>query len=163
MRTPTSAYAFAAGLKGTPKNWYRMIDTQKSHLIEPFIKECLAENVDASFVESSDLTCDRIFTDLLFIDTWHVYGHLKRELEYWHSYVNKYIILHDTTVDEKYGETIRMQLDPVKQSKETGIPIDEILKGLGPAVSEFLAKYPGWVVDLKLTNNNGLTILKRRS
>jgi hypothetical protein len=55
-------------------------------------------------------------TDLLFIDTWHVYGHLKRELAYWHSYAKKFIILHDTTVDEIYGETIRMRQNPVEQS-----------------------------------------------
>jgi hypothetical protein len=163
VRTPTSAYAFAAGLKNTPGNSYRMIDIVKSELIEPFINECELEGVSASFVESSDLTCDRLPTDLLFIDTWHIYGHLKRELAYWHTYVKKFIILHDTTVDELHGETIRMNLDPVKQSKSSGIPIEEILKGLGPAVSEFLEENPEWIVDLKLTNNNGLTILKRRS
>jgi hypothetical protein len=162
VRTPTSAYAFAAGLKGTPGNFYRMIDIEKSKLIEPFIKECEEEGVSTNFVESSDLECERIPTDLLFIDTWHIYGHLKRELEYWHEYAKKFIILHDTTVDEHYGETIRMNLDHVQQSKTTGIPVEEILKGLGPAVTEFIEKHPEWIVDLKLTNNNGLTILKRQ-
>ena len=161
VRTPTSAYAFAAGLKGTLGASYRMIDPFKSDLIDPFIKECEAEGVSVSFVKDSDLECERIKTELLFIDSWHVYGHLKRELAYWNEYTTKFIILHDTTVDEHHGETIRCGLDAVSQSKESGIPIDEITKGLGPAINEFLAAHPEWIVDLKLKNNNGLTILKR--
>ena len=163
VRRPTSAYAFATGLKGTPGNSYRMIDVTKTSDIDPFLSECHAEGVAASFETVSDIECERTETDLLFIDTWHVYGHLKRELAYWHSYAKKFIILHDTTVDEIHGETIRNGFDPVSQSAATGIPIEEIIIGLGPAVSEFLAEHPEWVVDLKLTNNNGLTILKRRA
>ena len=162
VRTPTSAYAFASGLKGTAGNSYRMIDIEKSSKIDPFLAECLAEDVAASFEHISDIECELIETDLLFIDSWHIYGQLKRELTYWHGHVKKFIILHDTTVDEVAGETIRMCMDPVAQSKASGIPVEEILKGLGPAITEFLAAHPEWVLDLKLTNNNGLTILKRR-
>lgn len=163
VRSPTSAYAFAAGLKGTPGGSYRMIDIAKSHLVEPFLNECRAEGVAACFVESSDLECERLDTDLLFIDTWHVYGQLKRELAYWHEYAKKFIILHDTTVDEVYGETIRLRMNPEQLSNESGIPVEEIVRGLGPALDEFLSKHPEWIVDLKLTNNNGLTVLKRQS
>ena len=163
VRYPTSAYAFAAGLKGTPGNTYRMVDTVKSGSIDPFLLECQAEGVSATFETSSDLECTLIDTDLLFIDTWHVYGQLKRELAYWHDSVKKFIILHDTTVDEIRGETIRNGWDPVSQSATTGIPIDEITKGVWPAVTEFLEAHPEWIIDLRLTNNNGLTILKRQS
>ena len=41
--------------------------------------------------------------DITFIDTWHVYGQLKRELDKFSKITNKYIIMHDTTVDEIYG------------------------------------------------------------
>lgn len=98
--------------------------------------------------------------DLLFIDTWHVYGQLKRELNKFAPYINKYIILHDTTVDEIYGETIRCNWNAQQQSIVTGIPVDEINCGLGKAVTEFLELNPGWILLEKLTNNNGLTILK---
>ena len=161
VREPTSAYAFTAGLKDTPGNWYRMIDPYKSVLIDPFLAECNSEGVNASFVQASDLDCERIQTDLLFIDSWHIYGQLKRELAYWNTHVSKFIILHDTTVDEIHGESIRMEMNIAEQVRSSGFPEHEIRRGLGPAVSEFLAEHPEWILDLKLTNNNGLTILKK--
>jgi hypothetical protein len=99
--------------------------------------------------------------DLTFIDTWHVYGQLKRELANFSKITNKYIIMHDTTVDEIYGETIRCNLNAEEQSRQSGIPINEILKGLWPAVDEFLKDNPEWILLERYTNNNGLTILKK--
>ena len=37
--------------------------------------------------------------DLLFIDTFHVYGQLKRELARFEGQVRRYIAMHDTEVD----------------------------------------------------------------
>jgi len=91
----------------------------------------------------------------------NVYGHLKREFERWNSFVSKYIILHDTTVDEWEGETLRIGWNASEQSKTSGIPIEEICKGLWPAVEEFLTLHPEWEIEKRYTNNNGLTILKR--
>jgi len=99
--------------------------------------------------------------DITFIDTWHVYGQLKRELDKFSKITNKYIIMHDTTVDEIYGETIRVGWDALTQSKETGIPVEEINKGLWPAIIEFVEKNPEWYIKERFTNNNGLTILAR--
>ena len=99
--------------------------------------------------------------DMLFIDTWHIYGHLKRELAKHHPSVKKYIIMHDTTVDEWEGESIRMGMDIPKQVQESGYPEEEIRKGLWPAVEEFLAEHSEWKIKERFTNNNGLTILER--
>lgn len=101
--------------------------------------------------------------DLIFIDTWHVYGQLKRELELFSQWSQKYIIMHDTTVDEIYGESLRERMDILKQHREIGFPIDEITKGLWPAIIEFLEKHPEWKLEKRYTNNNGLTILSRVS
>lgn len=101
--------------------------------------------------------------DITFIDTWHVYGQLKRELEKFSKTTNKYIIMHDTTVDEIYGETIRCGWDAEKQSKDTGIPVEEINKGLWPAVLDFLQNNQEWYLKERFINNNGLTILARKS
>lgn len=99
--------------------------------------------------------------DLTFIDTWHIYGQLKRELEKFSKITNKYIIMHDTTVDEWHGETIRCGWDANSQSKQSGFPVDEITKGLWPAIEEFLQTNKEWVLHERYTNNNGLTILKK--
>jgi hypothetical protein len=100
--------------------------------------------------------------DITFIDTWHVYGQLKRELEKFSKITNKYIIMHDTTVDEIYGETIRCGWDANEQSIESGFSVEEINKGLWPAVVEFLEANPEWYLKERFTNNNGLTILARK-
>lgn len=99
--------------------------------------------------------------DLVFIDTWHVYGQLKRELDKFSKITNKYIIMHDTTIDAIYGETIRENFNANLQSKQTGIPIEEINKGLTPAIEEFLQNNTNWILFEKFENNNGLSILKR--
>ena len=100
--------------------------------------------------------------DITFIDTWHIYGQLKRELDKFSKITNKYIIMHDTTVDEIYGETIRNGWDAVEQSKESGIPVEEINKGLWPAITDFLVNNPEWYIKERFTNNHGLTILARK-
>lgn len=161
VRTAVSSYAFASGLLGKPNNKLIQIDLNNHANIQQFLAECKAENINAIFYEQSDLKCPLEPTELLFIDTWHVYGHLKRELDRWNSQVSKYIILHDTTVDGIYGETIRNGWNACQQSKDTGIPVHEINKGLWPAVEEFLASHPEWTLEKRLTNNNGLTILCR--
>jgi cephalosporin hydroxylase len=162
VRTIVSSYAFALGLKNTSGNKLTMVDPSGSPSMPGFLKLCESEGVNAQFWNQSDLECPLIQTDLLFIDTWHVYGQLKRELARWHSSVNKYIIMHDTTVDEWYGETIRIGWNAEQQSKQYGIAVDEIKKGLWPAIEEFLTSHPEWVIEKRLRNNNGLTILKRK-
>jgi hypothetical protein len=109
-------------------------------------------NLNLNMTESVDLT---------FIDTWHVYGQLKRELAKFAPLTNKYIIMHDTTLDAVYGETIRNGWNAEKQSRESGIPVEEINRGIWPAVEEFLAANPEWVLKERFTNNNGLTVLAR--
>lgn len=161
VRDVVTSYAFGLGLVGNSANSYTLIDPYRSNQIDPFLNLCKQEGVNATFIEESDLMCPLVETDLLFIDTWHVYGQLKRELAYWNPSVKKYIIMHDTTVDGWYGETIRCRLDSQKQSLQTGIPVEEITKGLWPAITEFLEEHPEWKLEKHFTNNNGLTILVR--
>ena len=70
--------------------------------------------------------------------------------------------MHDTTIDEIYGETLRVGWDAVKQSEESGFPIEEIKKGLWPAITDFLLSNPEWYIKERFTNNHGLTILARK-
>lgn len=162
VRDVVSSYSLAAGLVGTPNNSHVMIDPYMSDNVGPFLDMCKQEHVNARFLKSDDTTCDPIETDMLFIDTWHVYAHLKCELTHWHAHVRKYIIMHDTTVDEVYGESLRRGFDTAAQSRESGYPEEDIRRGLGPAITEFLEAHPEWVLEKKYTHNNGLTILARR-
>jgi len=161
VRHVTSSYAFAISLKGRNDVKLYQVDPAKSNEVLKFQQLCKNESVPTEFFQQSDLECPLVETDLLFIDTWHIYGQLKRELSRWHSSVSKYIIMHDTTIDEWKGETLRCNWNSEQQSKESGIPKSEIEKGLWPAIEEFLIDHPEWKLKERFTNNNGLTVLNR--
>ena len=162
VRGVVSSWAFADALQGRPGARLVQVDLDTNANVLRFGDVARAAGISVTFHHQSDLECPMEPTELLFIDTWHIYGHLKRELARWHSEVSKYIILHDTTVDEWQGETIRCGWDAEAQSKSSGIPVAEIRKGLWPAVEEFLVAHPEWVLEKRYTNNNGLTILSRK-
>jgi hypothetical protein len=101
-------------------------------------------------------------TDLLFIDTWHVYAHLKRELERHHARVRRWIVMHDTAIDAFHGESIRCRADTAEQARRSGYPEAEIRRGVWPAVREFLAAHGDeWRLAQRWNNCNGLAILAR--
>jgi cephalosporin hydroxylase len=169
VRTCVSSYAFAEGLKKS-KEKGKMIqyDIGLSNEMMVFSEDCRREKINLVTRIESDTTCPREQTDLLFIDTWHVYPHLKTELEYWNTYVNKYIIMHDTTVDEFSSEIYRMDGDTEKHlekfSKESGHSTEDLKKGLWPAIEEFLRNHSDeWELHKRFFNNNGLTILKKKN
>jgi hypothetical protein len=166
VRGCISSWAFCYGLVNNNK------DTKKLFLND--IKPCdiseLIEaskspevNIDASFQWINDLNIctNNLETDLTFIDTWHVYAQLKRELEKFSKITKKYIIMHDTVVDGVDGETIRCGWDAEKQSEDSGFPVNEIKCGLVPAIKEFIQNNHDWILYYHYENNNGLTILKR--
>lgn len=161
VRTAISSYAFASALLSKPNARLIQVDPSWHPNIETFQTACRNEGLESVFYQQSDLECPMEETDLLFIDTWHVYGQLKRELARWHSSVKKYIILHDTFVDGILGETVRLGWNAAQQSRESGIPTQEILKGLQFAVNEFVLEHPEWAIHAHFLNNNGLTVLTR--
>lgn len=161
VRCVVSSYAFAHALKNKKINKLIQVDLDWNQNLDIFKKECNNENINVVFYQQSDLECPIESTELLFIDTWHIYGQLKRELSRWNSYVSKYIIMHDTTVDEWFGETIRGGGNALEESIRSGIPVEEIKKGLWPAISEFLIEHTEWKIKEQYVNNNGLTILER--
>lgn len=166
VRSIVSSYAFAQGLVDR-KNQLKpasliMIDLDIPPAINEFQKNAEQDNIKVTFLHDSDLKVDTIPTDLLFIDTWHIYGQLKRELKYWHKHVGKYIIMHDTTVDEWLGENVRGGLNNEHSMKQSGYSYYEITMGLWPAIAEFLTKHSDeWELKERYTNNNGLTVLQR--
>lgn len=164
VRGVISSYAFIYGLlnNNSSKKKILLNDIVKCN-IEDILKETEGLDIDVKYEWINDLELEIGENyDLTFIDTWHVYGQLKRELKKFSEVTNKYIIMHDTTVDERDGETLRTGMNGREQSRVTGIPLEEIHKGLMPAVNEFLDSNKDWYLKERFTNNNGLTILERR-
>jgi glycosyltransferase involved in cell wall biosynthesis/tetratricopeptide (TPR) repeat protein len=103
----------------------------------------LAGRTELVFHQEDVLGVDIEPTDLLFIDTWHVYDQLRAELQRHGEKARKYIVLHDTTTFGEVGES-------------------EGHRGLWPAMEEFLK--PGtFRLQVRYENNNGLTVLERVS
>ena len=98
--------------------------------------------INYKFIKADDLTITLEETDLLFIDTYHVYSQLKKELELHGNKARKYIIMHDTTSFGEVGE-------------DGG-------KGLNLAIKEYLESNNNWKIKEIFTHSNGLTILERK-
>jgi|15BtaG_2_1085339.scaffolds.fasta_scaffold00689_10 hypothetical protein len=104
--------------------------------LDPVYDVCGGKEIEFVFFEEDSLKVEIHNTDLLFIDTNHVYTQLKEELKLHSSKVKKYIICHDT-------ESCKMELEP--------------------AIDEFLESNKEWRVVERFANNNGLTILGKNS
>lgn len=91
-------------------------------------------------------TCDMSIeeTDLLFIDTYHTYTQLKKELALHAEKAKKWLIFHDTVTFGEKGE-------------------DNKTPGLMKAINEFLEATEEWKLHHHYENNNGLLVLKRVS
>ena len=146
---------------------YAFLAAQPKRLVSIDMQHPSTWNATLNKVESyaKDISCNYTFwltnnlkieieeTDLLFIDTWHSYKQLKAELNLHASKVKKYIILHDTVL---FGE-----VDELISYDAFGWVNEFEKKGLLPALNEFLEENKEWELHKVLTNNNGLTILKR--
>lgn len=165
VRSIVSTWAFLTGLiknNSSVKNLVS-VDIFNIDQIKNVINIASMHGINMKFICENSIKCDIPETDMLFIDTWHIYGHLRRELENHHKKVKKYIVMHDTELDKIDGETIRCGWDAKKQSEESGYSIEEINTGLQKAIDEFLDTNKEWEIYKVYTNNNGLTILKRKN
>jgi len=169
VRGVISSWAFIWGLVNNNSSVKKMFmnDIVKCN-IEEISKSCDENKISLKYEWKNNLELDfeeNESYDLTFIDTWHIYGQLKRELEKFSKITNKYIIMHDTTVDAIQGETLRMwngNLSSIQiLSNQSGIPTNEIMVGLWPAVNQFIESHPEWVIEKQFYNNNGLTIFKK--
>jgi hypothetical protein len=128
------------------------------------VVESLHGVVEVAFIAADTASaCLPEPVDMLFIDTWHVYGHLRPELAAHASLVKRYIVLHDTEIDGQHGESVRHGDDLMEvMAQHPGYTYEDVSQGLGRAVQEFLQAHEGeWQVEQTWTNNNGLTVLAR--
>lgn len=157
----TAALAFGLLRNGKPKQKLLsvdIVDCAKTNALQ-LANQC---GLDAAFVQANSATIDLPEVDLLFIDSWHCFGHLRRELAKHHKQVRKWIILHDTNVYSRTSDSVRMECDLINLAEQSGYTIEEIYKGLSFAVDEFLKATPEWTTEIIHEHNHGLTILKRQ-
>lgn len=152
VRNVVSTWAF---LSGNPKK-YIGVDILPCPIeaAERLAKEA---GIDFTFIQADTLDPNFVLepTDLLFIDTWHIYRQLSQELKVHGNKARKYIIFHDTT---SFGEEDEGHWN--EYSKLAGQPGEK--RGLWTAIMEFLEENPQWRLLERYTHNNGLTILVRR-
>lgn len=103
-----------------------------------------AQGKDVQYIKADVLQITIDPTDLLFIDTYHVYGQLKKELELHANKARKYIAFHDTYTFGLTGEN------------------NNDKNGLLTAIIEFLIENPHWQFKFHTNRNNGLTVLERK-
>jgi hypothetical protein len=159
VRKGVSTWALLAG-KPKQLTSYDITERQfrnEKGLIEKTAKE---HNINYQFNVADTLQLNIKPTDVLFIDTFHSYSQLKQELQLHSNKVTKYIILHDTTTfgnKNECNDTTKLGYKVSSQFKESAN-----IQGLQPAVDEFLKENKEWELFHQYTNNNGLTILKRK-
>lgn len=164
VRTIVSSWAWAHGLMNSKSDQPKQlvcVDLDYFGNIEPLKKACKEVGINFIFIMANDVKIQIQPTSILFVDSWHVYPHLKRELELHSDKVEKYIVCHDTFCDKWLGETQRNGWDAKQQSLESGYSVEDINKGLQYALDEFVATHPEWIVKEVYENNNGLTVLQR--
>jgi len=132
----------AALLAGKPKILKSYDINKKSFRNYKNYKE-LAKETKFTFIIADVLKIDIEETDLLFIDTWHTYNQLSKELATHSNKVRNHIIFHDTETFGKIGE-------------------DKSTPGLLRAINEFLKRNNSWKTEKIYKNNNGLYIISRR-
>lgn len=167
VRDVVSTWAFLAGLceyPGPKPTHMHCVDIDRPHGINLVGEIAKEAGIELVFYQADSAKVSIPPVDMLFIDTWHVYGHLKRELR---QHVDdttprKYIILHNTEVDKTMGESVRLGMNIAHRVQVSGYPQEEITCGLERAIQEFLTAQNGkWVIRRHFKNNNGLTILAR--
>jgi hypothetical protein len=142
VRYIVSTYAFMMGMPKKITSIDIKHPKEYGGKIDDVVTLAKENNIDFEFILGDTRIIEIEETDLLFIDTWHIYDQLKIELENHSNKVRKYIILHDTTLFEFNGEGFGYL-------------------GLWPAIEEFLKNNNKWIICERYVNNNGLTILKR--
>ena len=149
-----STYALAMGNPDRLVS-YDIMNAEESHRIFQELLLKSNTNIRFDYLIKNVLEEEIEETDLLLIDTEHNYLHLRKELEKHAHLVKKYIILHDTELfgykdSNAYGTAEHL----------SNLEDREFKQGLVPAMQEFLEINKNWMIDLHLSNCNGLTILK---
>lgn len=134
----TSTWALLAGHPKTLTSY----DIARRPEVDEVEKAAADSSTRFTFILADTRTVEIEETDLLFIDAGHFYEELKVELATNAGKVRKLILMHDTTLFAHHDESYQG-------------------RGLWPAIEEFLAAHPEWVVRERVAYCHGMTTLAR--
>lgn len=148
VRKIVSTWAFVSGLsvaggKLTSVDIRHPSEYGESRRFSDLERLCGESGVSFSFKKESSLSLEPEVYDMVFIDTVHNYEFLSKELARHGVLATKYIAMHDTELCRNSGH-------------DGG-------GGMWKAIEEFIEANPDWCVLTHATNNNGLTVLTKRS
>jgi len=95
-------------------DWYN----KAKSIFENYASE---NNIEYEVFQDNTLTCNISTTDLLYIDTTHLYSHLTEELNRHGHMVREYIVFHDTAAQEELNGVVK---EYVVKNKEWSIITD---------------------------------------
>jgi len=164
----TRSFLFAQPKKLISIDFSQWLSLHQAGMIDPLetgtgniqytkYKEFYKDVVDFQFILENSTKVDIEPTELLFIDTFHHGDCLTIELNKHGNKASKYIILHDTETFGRNGQDDPSGTFFIKGT--TGGPGT----GLMDALEQWLSQNPIWYISKHFTNNNGLTILERKS
>ncbi len=110
--------------------------------VEELFQQAKEDGLAALFHLQSTLECDINETDLLLVDSHHVYSQVKGELDRHSDKIKKYIAFHDTQLYGISGQ-------------------DHASVGIMPAINEWMDAHPQWKIKQEYYNNNGLLVVER--
>jgi len=162
-RTGVSTRAFLYANPGTFISYDYQYATPEPHLVKgvqeliALFEECRESGINCKYIGNNVLEVEIEETDMLFIDTYHCYAQLQKELELHAGKVRRYIAFHDTTLYGEVGEGFPF-MDPNHPVRT--MPMDGS-GGIRKAIDEFLAAHKEWKIVHESTDNNGLMVIRR--
>jgi len=132
VRTGVSTSAFLYGLQ--PGRTFLGYDIQHYPEAQQLFDVAKQEGKSCEYIiqDVLDPNFELPYVDFLFIDTWHTYTQLRKELEKHADKVGKYLVFHDTVSFGDHDEEL------------PGYVAHEDYKWLLPALDQFLLIYPQW-------------------
>lgn len=145
-----NAYSTTAFVFAKPK-YLRCYDVRPRRVqVDILENEARKLNIDFKFHQADVREIEIEETDLLFLDTWHVYSQMKIELEKHAHKARKFIICHDVITYGFVGAT---------DGNVMNLPPDE--RGIWLAIQEYMALHPEWELDFHTEKSHGLAVFKR--
>jgi hypothetical protein len=161
VRSGVSTHALLAGKPNKMKSF----DINPMGSLEQALSEYANDkNISWKFFNENCLTTNNIDScDLLFIDTFHSFKQISCELLLHGNKAKKYLVFHDTVSFGYNDELGHMQLEFLSEQLQQFCLYLPDIKGIVPAIANFMTLFPHWKIDHHYENNNGLLVLKNEN